>query len=86
MDWLAQNWAWILLAVGAVWFFSRGGLRGCGMGGHGSHVERGGGTNPKSDVAPAGDGPDAIPAAGARLGSSSLESATGRQQHRHHGC
>jgi len=33
MDWLQQNWLYLLLAVGVVWMFSRGGM-GCGMGGH----------------------------------------------------
>jgi YHS domain-containing protein len=37
MNWLLQNWVWVALAIGAVWMFRRGGLAGCGMGGHGSH-------------------------------------------------
>lgn len=43
MDWLTQNWGWIVLALGAIWLFSRGGMAGCGMGGHGSHAGHGGG-------------------------------------------
>jgi YHS domain-containing protein len=36
MNWLLQNWVWIVvLALGAVWMFRRGGLAGFGMGGHG---------------------------------------------------
>ncbi len=35
MEWLAANWFWIVLGLGAAWFFSRGGM-GCRMGGHGS--------------------------------------------------
>ena len=46
MDWLTQNWVWILFAIGAVWLFSRGGMAGCGMGGHGSHAGHGGGAAP----------------------------------------
>ena len=46
MDWLTQNWVWILLALGAVWLFSRGGLAGCGMGGHGGHTGHGGRAGP----------------------------------------
>lgn len=61
MNWLAQNWVWIVLAVGAIWLFSRGGLAGCGMGGHGSHGgHSGGGAGP----APGGDpmrNPDTTP-------------------------
>ncbi len=34
MDWLAGNWLWLLLAVGAVVLVARGG--GCGMS-HGGH-------------------------------------------------
>ena len=48
MDWLTQNWVWIVFAIGAVWLFSRGGLAGCGMGGHGSH----GGNSSGADSAP----------------------------------
>jgi hypothetical protein len=36
MEWLAANWFWVVLGLGAAWLFSRGGM-GCGMGGHGSH-------------------------------------------------
>ncbi len=54
MNWLTQNWVWIVLAIGAVWLFSRGGLAGCGMGGHGSH---GSGTGP----VPGGTSPSADP-------------------------
>lgn len=35
MDWLAQNWTWIALAVGGVFLFTRMGAGGCGMGGCG---------------------------------------------------
>lgn len=35
MEWLANNWVWILLGVGFVWFLSRGrGGMGCCGGGH----------------------------------------------------
>ena len=33
MEWLTENWIWILLGIGFVWLLSRGGM-GCGMGGH----------------------------------------------------
>ena len=32
MEWLAQNWIWIILALGLVLLMRRGGLGGCGMG------------------------------------------------------
>ena len=33
-EFLGNNWLWILLGIGVVWFmFGRGGMR-CGMGGH----------------------------------------------------
>ena len=58
MDWLTQNWVWILLALGAVWLFSRGGLAGCGMGGHGRHAGHGGGSGPApGGTSPGGAGP-----------------------------
>jgi len=37
MEWLAQNWIWIVVAVGAVWLFARmrqGGAMGGCCGGH----------------------------------------------------
>ena len=34
LEFLQENWFWLLLAVGALWFFSR---RGRGAGEHGSH-------------------------------------------------
>lgn len=42
MEWLAQNWIWIILALGLVLLMRRGGLGGCGMG-H-AHQRRGFGT------------------------------------------
>lgn len=48
MDWLLQNWLWILLALGAILLFRRGrhhGLRGLGHGHHG----RSGGAHDHSD-------------------------------------
>jgi YHS domain-containing protein len=39
MNWLAQNWVWVVLGVGIAWFVLRGGhgglLGGLGHGGHG---------------------------------------------------
>lgn len=43
MDWLSQNWLWVLLAIGAAFYFLRGGFgrhsggHGGGLGGHGGH-------------------------------------------------
>ncbi len=38
MDWLADNWLWILVGIGFVWFMFRGHAgMGCCGGGH-SHV------------------------------------------------
>ncbi len=35
MDWLAQNWTWVLIGIAALWMFRRAGLGGCGHGMHG---------------------------------------------------
>ena len=35
MEWLAANWLWVVLGLGAAWLFLNGGM-GCGMGRHGS--------------------------------------------------
>lgn len=42
MDWISQNWIWIAVAAGLIFFMRRGGLAGCGMGhshggGHAGH-------------------------------------------------
>ena len=54
MEFLQANWLWILLGVGAVWFLSRRGGMGCGMGGHGSHGSHGsrGSKNPGESAHP----------------------------------
>lgn len=42
MEWLANNWVWILVGIGFVWLMSRGGAgMGCCGGGHshGTHKE-----------------------------------------------
>ena len=59
MEWLSQNWIWILVAVAAVWFFSR--MRHCGsMGGCGHEMAREG---PPQDAAKkAADDKEAKPA------------------------
>jgi YHS domain-containing protein len=54
MTWLAENWVWLLLGIGAVWMFSRGGLAGCAMGGHGSHAGHGGKTGSAAGESAAG--------------------------------
>lgn len=36
MQWLSQNWIWIVFAIGIVLLMRRGGL-GCGMKGHHHH-------------------------------------------------
>ena len=55
MDWLLQNWVWIVLALGAVWMFRRGGLAGCGMGSHGGHGGHEGQSAPGGGVPPSAD-------------------------------
>lgn len=37
MDWLSQNWIWVVVAIGVVIFFSRRGGHGGLGGGHGGH-------------------------------------------------
>ncbi len=44
MQWLAQNWIWIALGIGALFFVTRmGGVGGCGIGHSGSHRRSDGG-------------------------------------------
>jgi YHS domain-containing protein len=42
MDWLSQNWVYLLLLLGVVFFMARGGM-GCGMSSHRGHAHREGG-------------------------------------------
>jgi len=48
LDFLGNNWVWILLGIGVVWFLFRGHGMGCGMGGHshGSEPSRKGEADP----------------------------------------
>jgi Cu+-exporting ATPase len=53
MEWLAQNWIWLALGIGAVFMFSRGALGGhgghggcCGSGGHGGQK----GAGPEDEI------------------------------------
>ena len=39
LDFLGNNWVWILLGIGVVWFLTRGHGMGCGMGGHSHGAE-----------------------------------------------
>ena len=39
MEWLADNWVWILVGIGFVWFLTRG-HAGMGCGGGHSHGSR----------------------------------------------
>lgn len=51
MSWLAQNWVWIALAIGAYFFMTR--AAGCGAG-HSRHRREGkGAAGPPTDAAPA---------------------------------
>lgn len=47
-EFLGNNWLWILLGIGVLWFLVRGRGMGCGMGGHshGSEPSRKGEANP----------------------------------------
>ena len=72
MEWLSQNWIWILVLIGFVFLMRRGGLGGCGMG----HAHQGtdrnqpGATNEMEKPASSGGGTP----------------ADSRGAHRHRGC
>lgn len=44
MNWISQNWIWIVFAVGVLFLLTRRGGMGCGMGGHHSHAQDAGGS------------------------------------------
>lgn len=53
MEWLTQNWIWLLVLGGAFFMMRRGGM-GCGMAGHSSHTEhnvQGSDPSPRADTA-----------------------------------
>ena len=86
MEWLAQNWVWLLFAAGIFLLMRRGGM-GCGMGGHRRHRENAG-ADPAASAGPVD------PVSGERVN----QAQTGVQQgtspnsgghhphHHHHGC
>lgn len=50
MDWLSQNWIWIALGVGVLFFMTRmGGMGGCGMGHSTGHSHGSSNDNPPAD-------------------------------------
>ncbi len=71
-EWITANWIWILLALGAGWFFLRRGGAGCGMGGH----ERQRGAASRAEELERGDADE--------HSTASAGSATGSRRHR--GC
>lgn len=77
MEWLVANWVWILIGLGAVWFFLRRGGMGCGMGGHGSHDARGSRPSERVSLPPDGHAGDER--------SEEDKMATGARR-RHRGC
>jgi hypothetical protein len=74
MNWLAQNWGWVVLALAAIWLIGRGRLGACGMGGHG-----GDGTG----AADASSRADAAQREGSPSGTAAEQSP---KQQRRHGC
>ena len=79
MNWLAQNWVWIVVGVGLIWMMRRGGMAGCGMGHSGHGSERG------KDAAPEAQKPaeSSAKAAGA---SQQVPAGQEPRKHSHHGC
>lgn len=74
MEWLSQNWLWIVFAVGALWFFSRarhGGLAGgcCGMAHEGPHE------------APKAQGVDTPPSPARKAGDQQIPAAASSDRH-----
>lgn len=89
MNWLAQNWGWIALAIGAIWLLRRGGLAGCGMSGHGSHTTHGSGAGSAPGGTLNGDGSMRNQGQAGRetaLETQAHDATPTSQQHRHRGC
>lgn len=81
MEFLQANWIWLLLVLGAVWFFMRRGGLGCGMGGHESHGSRDT-SEPNAARQQAGAPPNRH---GGHGDPQKRETETARAR-RHHGC
>lgn len=92
MNWLAQNWEWVALAIGVVWLFRQVGLARCEMSADGIHETHCGGSGNAADAraAEGGSVPNQGHAAGDKSGAglqSRDHNATSKsQKHRHRGC
>ena len=60
MDWLSQNWIWVIFAVAFV------AMHMFGHGGHGGHGAHGGHAKPEPAARPAGSGPVTTADSGSR--------------------
>ena len=81
MEWLAANWFWVVLGLGAAWFFMKGGM-GCGLGGHQSHGTHGSGRSENIDSTQLGS---ATRGRATEAGRETEEIGPGARR-RHRGC
>ena len=94
MDWLSQNWVWVLLAAGAIWMFARGRHGGMGMmgggccGGHGGHGDHAGHEDHGEHKALAMEALPPSSPTGDATQQPAAQTASGQhqRQHRGHGC
>lgn len=56
MDWLSQNWIWLAVGIGIIFFMSRMGMVGCGMG-HATGHDRGKDGHQNTAAGPLNDRP-----------------------------
>ena len=75
MDWLSQNWVWVVVIIGFLLLMRRGGLGGCGMG----HAHQGHDGVESND----GNAGSEAPKSAAPTSGKAVES---RREHQHHGC
>lgn len=71
MSWLSQNWVWVVVGLGVLWFLMRSGHRGGGVGGSGCGGSGSGNQRsqrPGSDQTPGGPNGQADETRGRRRG------------------
>jgi hypothetical protein len=89
MEWLAQNWIWLALGIGIIFWMSRGGVGGLAAHDHGNAGTPGTGEGGLRQAAPASDAGQSETAAAAdtaSAGAGATPAQSAPKAHRRHGC
>jgi len=91
MEWLAQNWIWLALGIGVIFWMSRGGLGHGGLAAHhhgnaGTHEMGDGGLRQAAPSSDAGQSGTAAVADTASAGAGATSAQGAPKAQRRHGC